>query len=89
MPTFMGKPLDTEKLALDAARTMIAEADRLTKANEKLRDLVRDILDLVDDSRRSFHDSTVWEDEEYVGDHADGIAIRWRTVPKRAVAVLL
>lgn len=41
MPTFMGKTFDTEELALDAARCMIAETARLTKENEKLRDALR------------------------------------------------
>lgn len=47
MPTFMGKPLDTEALAVDAARCMIAEANHLTKENERLRDALREIATYV------------------------------------------
>ena len=56
---------------------------RLRAENERLSKLVSDILDLVEDSRRGFHDSTVWEDEEYVGDYSD-IAKRWADVRDRA-----
>lgn len=59
---------------------------------EAYEKLVGDLFTLVEDSRRGFHDSTVWEDEDYVGDWIEpggpSIAKRWSEVRERAAGLM-
>lgn len=68
----------TPSAPYDTIDGLVREKNRLEVERDYWRALASEILDLVEESRRLFHDSTLWEDEDYVEPH--DIAKHWKAV---------